>query len=214
MVLSFSAVALEFKIKGNSLHLSGSFDEQDFDAFHEMMELNEGIDTVILGNSNGGLTMASYPIGRYIKGNNLKTVIEKDAVCVSSCSFVWLAGGEHRRIEDGGSALFHSSYVPTDAINDIIATKCLEENLDEDETVETCVAFTQDDITDGVRMVTRQSIAGTVKYMLEMNAPHNLIEQTLSKGPHEFFAVTDINKVGDINNEELHKLSNKARGGS
>ncbi|MFK5969819.1 MAG: hypothetical protein QM487_06825 [Candidatus Marithrix sp.] len=208
LLLSFNLHALEFQPRGDTLYIWGDYVEDDYDAFLEIMELNY-ISTVELGESEGGLISESFAIGRYIKENGIVTIIEDGVDCSSSCAMVW-AAGKDRRIMGTGKAHFHAPYVPTDMVMEMIDTKCLEEFLEEDDTVDTCKAYTDEQVIDGVRWMTRDAIRKGVEYMIEVGAPNEWTIKMLDQDPASFFTVTNKN-MEVSKNAKLYKLSSTAR---
>ncbi len=168
------------------------------------MELTT-IKVVEFGESEGGLTSESFPMGRYIKDNNIVTVIEDGAICSSSCAMVWVAGTD-KEIRGTGVAQFHAPYVPTENIVELIDRKCTEEFLEEDETVDTCEPFTDANIIDGVRGMTRRAIEGGVSYMMEVGAPNELTLGMIGEDPSTFISITNKNMNGGEINVKLHEL--------
>lgn len=191
LLISLNVNALEFQILsgtangGGVLHIWGEYNEDDYDAFLEIVEL-EDIKSVILGDSQGGLIAESFPIGRYIKSNGLDTIISEGVSCSSSCAMVW-AAGKNRFILEGGKANFHAPYVPTESVIGLIDTKC------DDDPVDTCVEYTQVEIIEGMRWMTREAIEKGVRYMLEVEAPNEWVIEMLGNSPDSFFTVTDLN---------------------
>ena len=57
------------------IFVSGEYYEYDQEIFTTIAEANPEITIVVLTDSDGGITSASYPIARYIKAHGMDTIV-------------------------------------------------------------------------------------------------------------------------------------------
>ena len=112
MLLSVSAPAMELKVVGNQLILSGRVVGDEPAKVAEALKKSPGIDKVILRNSPGGNAPAGYQIGQLLREHGLRTAVS--GYCYSSCSRMFL-GGRARYFTDDHPAEytnigFHGHY--------------------------------------------------------------------------------------------------------
>ncbi len=67
--------------------------------------------TMVTLSSGGGLLEDGYIMGRLFRSNGIRTYIEDDVYCASSCAVAYL-GGLERGMGERGSIMFHSPYLP------------------------------------------------------------------------------------------------------
>ena len=95
------ARAMELKVVGNQLILSGPVVGDEPEKVREALASSPEIDTVVLRNSPGGDAPAGYRVGELFRDHGLRTGVS--GYCYSSCSRMFL----------GGSArYFTDDYVP------------------------------------------------------------------------------------------------------
>ena len=95
MFVSHKATAATFIVteipNGSIIKIDGPIEEHDYDKFAYYLVMTPNIRTVIL-NSNGGLVVEGIRIGQLIHDRKLNTVIDKNEVCLSICSLIFLSG--------------------------------------------------------------------------------------------------------------------------
>ena len=64
---------------------------------------------IISMKSGGGLLKDGYALGKTLRKNQVKAVIEDGAICASSCAVAFL-GASQRVVEDQGQVMFHAPY--------------------------------------------------------------------------------------------------------
>src|SRR5580700_5624007 len=84
------APAMELKIVGNQLILSGPVVGDEPEKVREALTNSPGIDTVILRNSGGGDAPAGYQVGQLLRERGMRTAVS--GYCYSSCSRMFLGG--------------------------------------------------------------------------------------------------------------------------
>ena len=119
MLLSVSAPAMELKVVGNQLILSGRVVGDEPAKVAEALKKSPGIDKVILRNSPGGNAPAGYQIGQLLREHGLRTAVS--GYCYSSCSRMFL-GGRARYFTDDHPAEytnigFHGHYYANGRLN-------------------------------------------------------------------------------------------------
>jgi hypothetical protein len=78
------APAMELKIVGNQIILSGPVVGDEPEKVREALVSSPIIDTVILRNSPGGNAPAGYQVGRMLRERGIRTAVS--GYCYSSCS--------------------------------------------------------------------------------------------------------------------------------
>src|SRR5499427_3449211 len=99
--LPMRLAAMELKIVGNQITLSGPVVGDEPGKIREALANTPGIDTAILRNSPGGNAPAGYQVGELFRAHGLSTAVS--GYCYSSCSRMFL-GGSNR--------YFTGDYVP------------------------------------------------------------------------------------------------------
>jgi len=84
------SVAMELKVAGNQLILSGRVVGDEPGKVREALANSPKIDTVILRNSPGGDAPAGYQTGQLLRERGLRTAVS--GYCYSSCSRMFLGG--------------------------------------------------------------------------------------------------------------------------
>jgi hypothetical protein len=84
------SVAMELKLAGNQLILSGRVVGDEPGKVREALANSPEIDTVILRNSPGGDAPAGYQTGQLLRERGLRTAVS--GYCYSSCSRMFLGG--------------------------------------------------------------------------------------------------------------------------
>jgi len=97
MLLPMTSVAMELKVVGNQLILSGPVKGDEPEKIRETLAESPRIDTVILRNSPGGNAPAGYQTGQLLRERGLRTAVS--GYCYSSCSRMFL-GGSNRYFTD------------------------------------------------------------------------------------------------------------------
>jgi hypothetical protein len=92
------APAMELKIVGNQLILSGSVVGDEPGKVREALASAPGIDTVILRNSGGGNARAGYQVGQLLRERGMRTAVS--GYCYSSCSRMFLGGSTRYFTDD------------------------------------------------------------------------------------------------------------------
>jgi hypothetical protein len=111
--------AMELKIAGNQLFLSGRVVGDEPGKVMEALAEAPQIDTVILRNSPGGNAPAGYRVGEMLRERGLRTAVS--GFCYSSCSRMFL-GGRTRYFTDDYPAErteigFHGHYYSNGRLN-------------------------------------------------------------------------------------------------
>jgi hypothetical protein len=92
------APAMELKIVGNQLILSGPVVGDEPGKVREALASSPSIDTVILRNSGGGNAPAGYQVGQLLRERGLRTAVP--GYCYSSCSRMFLGGSTRYFTDD------------------------------------------------------------------------------------------------------------------
>src|ERR1700747_2639501 len=92
------APAMELKIVGNQLILSGPVVGDEPGRVREALATSLGIDTVILRNSGGGKAPTGYQVGQLLRERGLRTAVS--GYCYSSCSRMFLGGSPRYFTDD------------------------------------------------------------------------------------------------------------------
>jgi hypothetical protein len=111
--------AMELKVVGNQLILSGRVVGNEPGRVTEALAKNPEIDTVILRNSPGGDAPAGYQTGQLLRERGLRTAVS--GYCYSSCSRMFL-GGQTRYFTDDflpedTNIGFHGHYYANGSLN-------------------------------------------------------------------------------------------------
>jgi hypothetical protein len=92
------APAMELKIVGNQLILSGPVVGDEPGKVREALASWPGIETVILRNSGGGNAPAGYQVGQLLRERGMSTAVS--GYCYSSCSRMFLGGSARYFTDD------------------------------------------------------------------------------------------------------------------
>jgi hypothetical protein len=92
------SVAMELKVVGNQLILSGRVVGDEPGKVREVLANSREIDTVILRNSPGGDAPAGYQTGQLLRERGLRTAVS--GYCYSSCSRMFLGGSTRYFTDD------------------------------------------------------------------------------------------------------------------
>jgi len=92
------APAMELKIVGNQLFLSGPVVGDEPGKVREALASSPRINTVILRNSGGGNAPAGYQVGRLLREHGVRTAVS--GYCYSSCSRMFLGGSARYFTDD------------------------------------------------------------------------------------------------------------------
>jgi hypothetical protein len=92
------APAMELRIVGNQLILSGPVFGDEPGKVREALASSPGIQTVILRNSGGGNAPAGYQVGQLLRERGLRTAVS--GYCYSSCSRMFLGGSSRYFTDD------------------------------------------------------------------------------------------------------------------
>ena len=92
------SVAMELKVAGNQLILSGRVVGDEPGKVREALANSPKIDTVILRNSPGGDAPAGYQTGQLLRERGLRTAVS--GYCYSSCSRMFLGGSTRYFTDD------------------------------------------------------------------------------------------------------------------
>jgi hypothetical protein len=119
VLLPISAPAMELKVVGNQLILSGRVVGDEPAEVAGALAKSPEIDTVILRNSPGGNAPAGYQVGQLLRERGLRTAVS--GYCYSSCSRMFL-GGRTRYFTDDYPAEntnigFHGHYYANGRLN-------------------------------------------------------------------------------------------------
>jgi hypothetical protein len=112
IVMSARSVAMELKIVGNQIILSGPVVGDEPGKLREALTNTPGIDTVILRNSPGGNAPAGYQVGQLLRERGVRTAVS--GYCYSSCSRMFLGGSTRYFTDDyvpeNNNVGFHGHY--------------------------------------------------------------------------------------------------------
>ena len=98
LFLSARSVAMELKIVGNQIILSGPVVGDEPGKLREALTNTPRIDTVILRNSPGGNAPAGYQVGQLLRERGVRTAVS--GYCYSSCSRMFLGGSTRYFTDD------------------------------------------------------------------------------------------------------------------
>jgi hypothetical protein len=90
--------AMELKIAGNQLILSGPVVGDEPGKVREALASSPGVETVILRNSGGGNAPAGYQVGQLLRERGMRTAVS--GYCYSSCSRMFLGGSARYFTDD------------------------------------------------------------------------------------------------------------------
>ena len=106
------ARAMELKVVGNQLILSGPVVGDEPEKVREALASSPEIDTVVLRNSPGGDAPAGYRVGEIFREHGLRTAVS--GYCYSSCSRMFLGGSARYLTDDyvpeSNNVGFHGHY--------------------------------------------------------------------------------------------------------
>jgi hypothetical protein len=98
LVVGSAARAMERRVVGDQLILSGPVIASDYDAIASLLSSQPEIKTVILRNSPGGDAPTGYHLGELFRQKSLQTAVS--GYCYSSCSRLFLGGKERQFTDD------------------------------------------------------------------------------------------------------------------
>ena len=109
---AYSVCAMEVRVSGNQLILSGAIVGDEFARMRDVLPANKQIDTVILQDSRGGDVWAATRMAEAFQELRFKTAVSGH--CMSACVIVFL-GGVERMFADGkpGGTTFLAIHTPT-----------------------------------------------------------------------------------------------------
>jgi hypothetical protein len=111
-LLPTGAPAMELKIVGNQIILSGPVVGDEPEKVREAFASSPGIETVILRNSPGGNAPAGYQVGQMLRERGIRTAVS--GYCYSSCSRMFLGGSTRYFTDDylpeSNNVGFHGHY--------------------------------------------------------------------------------------------------------
>lgn len=117
-MLAPGAHAMETRVCGNQLILSGSVESGDFNTIKSALAQHPEISIAVLRNSHGGNAETGYDVGEYFRDKGISTYAS--GYCLSSCSRMFLGGKERFFTDDfplGNNSIgFHSNYNNADRI--------------------------------------------------------------------------------------------------
>jgi hypothetical protein len=98
LLAALSASAMEMKVCGNQVILSGAVEADDFSKVETILTDNPTIKIAVLRNSPGGDALSGYKTGALFREKGITTYVS--GYCRSSCSRFFLGGAE-RYFTDG-----------------------------------------------------------------------------------------------------------------
>ena len=112
MLLSFNALAMDHRVAGNQLVLSGSIAGTEIALMRNLLPANPQIDTVILRDSLGGDVWTAKRLGELFEERGFKLAVS--GFCMSACVIAFM-GGKERMFADGreGRNTFLALHTPT-----------------------------------------------------------------------------------------------------
>jgi hypothetical protein len=120
------ALALELKVVGNQIILSGPVVGDEPGKVREALAKTLGIDTVVLRNSPGGDAPAGYRVGELLRQRGLRTAVA--GYCYSSCSRMFLGGSTRYFTDDyvpeNNNVGFHGHYDRMGHLNAALVRQC------------------------------------------------------------------------------------------
>ena len=116
------AGAMDVRVAGNQLIMSGGITGAEIAQMRDVMPSNPQIDTVILKDSRGGDVWTAMRLGEMFQERGFKTAVSGH--CMSACVIAFL-GGTERSFADGreGRYTFLAIHTPTYASDGLRATK-------------------------------------------------------------------------------------------
>lgn len=90
LIVAGSAAAMDFRVAGNELHLSGRVLGDELGMLKDVEEAHPAIDTVVFRNSPGGDAWTGHRIGERIRDKGWRTVVIGG--CISACTLMYLGG--------------------------------------------------------------------------------------------------------------------------
>jgi hypothetical protein len=119
VLLPIGSLAMELKVVGNQLILSGRVVGDEASKVAEALAKSPEIDTVILRNSPGGDLPAGYQVGQLFRERGLRTAVS--GYCYSSCSRMLLGGRTRYYTDDypleATNIGFHGHYYANGRLN-------------------------------------------------------------------------------------------------
>jgi len=119
MLLPVSAPAMDLKVLGRQLILTGPVVGDEPAKVAEALAKSPEIDTVILRNSPGGNAPAGYQVGQLLREHGLRTAVS--GYCYSSCSRMFMGGRARYFTDDYPSEYtnigFHGHYYLNGKLN-------------------------------------------------------------------------------------------------
>jgi len=100
-IIAPPAAAMEMRVEGNRMILSGMVDGQTANAVMMTLAGNRAIDTVVLRNSGGGAAGAMIALADALRERRVTTMV--DGRCLSACAMIFM-GGVRRTIAPGADA--------------------------------------------------------------------------------------------------------------
>jgi len=108
IAMSSASAAADLNVVGSEIEIRGRIVERDGLTF-KMISDTIGSDGVVVLRSDGGTVAAALQIGAIARLKGWKTIVPDDALCVSSCALIWVAGTP-RVVGKGARIGFHSAY--------------------------------------------------------------------------------------------------------
>jgi len=111
LVFAAAAVAMDFRVAGNQLILSGGLTGDELAKMRDLLPSNPQLDTVVLRDSPGGFTWTALRLAEMIADRGLRTAAS--GFCMSACVLIFL-GGKERHFADGkeGNRTFLAMHTP------------------------------------------------------------------------------------------------------
>lgn len=174
-----SAEISTFKSAACNTKLSGEIKKGDADILFKSLQSSDGFAQICLDSPGGDYQEAIRFIEK-AKGQSFKTVVPKDARCLSACALIFLAGSDSvegklfpwRELHIRGKLGFHGPYV----------------NLPD-------TTFTRADTEEAYRAGV-QAIAKLLSSGTNVLFPKSLLAQALAVGPDKFLYVDTVGKAG------------------
>lgn len=103
------SLAATFTHDGTSIRLEGTIERGDSDRLQNLISAT-GISSIQL-NSNGGNALEGYNLGYTLRLNNMQTIVQAWASCMSACATAFLGGTSYTL---DGIVGFHVAWSPDD----------------------------------------------------------------------------------------------------
>jgi hypothetical protein len=120
LLATLSASAMEMKVCGNQVILSGAVEADDFSKVEAILTDNPTIKIAVLRNSPGGDALSGYKTGALFREKGITTYVS--GYCRSSCSRFFLGGAERYFTADYAPEQthigFHSNYKTNGSLAD------------------------------------------------------------------------------------------------